>query len=42
MLEVRIDLFFRQGELPGQLQSRQGLLLEQFFHGLADGLHLKA
>ena len=40
MLEVGIYLLFGDGELPGQLQGRLGFLLQQFPHGLADGLHL--
>jgi hypothetical protein len=40
VLEVRVHLFFREGELPGQLLSGQGLLLEQLSHGLTNGVHL--
>jgi hypothetical protein len=39
MLEMSIDLFFRQREALGQFQSRTGLLPEQLPDGLAESKH---
>jgi hypothetical protein len=41
MLEMSIDLFFRQREALGQFQGGMGLLLEQLPNGLAECKHEK-